>query len=461
MTDISVWLVRNTYIMIFVAIPYILSYAIAKKYAPNDFYNMGKLILFGFVIPFRPEVLISFSHKRVIGEAAASLTAIRQNYPELVKDIGQMKFNTFFEANTVLSLGQVIFIIWITGFASVMLYHLVKHVVFMKMVKRWSADISDQRILTVLSEMKELLEIKSQFQVKYCACISSPILLRIINPVILLPNALLDDRQLSFILHHELIHFKRKDLFYKWMLVTAVAVNWFNPMIYLFSKTFTFYGEISCDEIVTEHMSEARRNLYSLTIIGLAAERAKFNSVFSTSFYGGKEGMKKRIYSIMKPSKKRLGYGLFAVCFSLILSSGTVFASMPDSGNRIYDGQKQQIKRITDEEIRKEMEVSFSEVFSNEFHEEDFPGMIITYDEDGIPVVSDPNNAAQKRAVYASVKAYKGGFYSSSDCSADSLVFYIPQGYRVEVLDSASYTDIAKVSYAGSTGYMKKSELKF
>lgn len=106
------------------------------------------------------------------------------------------------------------------------------------------------------------------------------------------------------------------------------------------------------------------------------------------------------------------------------------------------------------------MAEAFSEVFDNEFHEEDFPGMIITYDEDGIPIVTDPN-VPDYRAVFATGRYEKNGFYSSSDCDSESLVFYILKGQKVEVTDSAYSTKVAKVKYAGATGYMKKGELKF
>ena len=58
------------------------------------------------------------------------------------------------------------------------------------------------------------------------------------------------------------------------------------------------------------------------------------------------------------------------------------------------------------------MTEAFSEVFGNEFDKNNFPGMIITYDESGVPIVTDPD-APQKSAVYAGGKYEINGFYSS------------------------------------------------
>lgn len=461
MIDVMAQLVRNNYTLTLISVLYILSCFFVKCYAPKDFYNMGKLILLGFLVPLRPVILISFHEKKVLGEAFTNISALQHSFSELVEEAGQKKINAAFAEDAIFSLEQIIFVVWAFGAVSMVLYCFIKHMLFLKVTKRWSSDVTDPKILIAITELKKKLGINSDLQVRYCACISSPMLMQSVNPVILLSENIYTEQELRLVLHHEMIHYKRNDLLYKLMLMFAVAVNWFNPIIYLFSKVFTYYGEISCDEIVTENMDEIGRDQYIRTIIDMAAKKSIFNTIFSSSFYGGKEGMKKRIYSIMNISKKRLGHGIFAVCLSLILCSGTVFAAAPNAEEIRNDRDIQQVKIITEEDIVKEIEKSFSEVYSNEFNEKDFPGMIITYDENGIPIVSDPNNISQKRAVYASVKAYKGGFYSSSDCSSDSLVFYILKGYQVEVLDSASYTDVVKVSYAGSTGYMKKSELKF
>ena len=45
----------------------------------------------------------------------------------------------------------------------------------------------------------------------------------------------------------------------------------------------------------------------------------------------------------------------------------------------------------TNEDIDREMTEAFSEVFGNEFDKNNFPGMIITYDESGVPIVTDPD----------------------------------------------------------------------
>jgi beta-lactamase regulating signal transducer with metallopeptidase domain len=42
--------------------------------------------------------------------------------------------------------------------------------------------------------------------------------------------------ELRFILMHELVHCKRKDLYYKFLILIAISMHWFNPIAYLIAS---------------------------------------------------------------------------------------------------------------------------------------------------------------------------------------------------------------------------------
>lgn len=153
----------------------------------------------------------------------------------------------------------------------------------------------------------------------------------------------------------------------------------------------------------------------------------------------------------MKKLKKTI-----AICLTvmlLLLSSGSVLAGTSQTA------QENPYNIITSEEIDGRMRISFSEKFKSEFDETDFPGMTITYTEDGVPIVYDPNERTERQGVFAVGRYSKNGFYTDSACT--NLLFYVLKDAEVEVIDSAATTTVAKVKYANSTGYMKKAELKF
>ncbi|MDO4293559.1 MAG: M56 family metallopeptidase [Eubacteriales bacterium] len=414
-----------------------------KNYFAEDFYDVGKIILFGFLIPFRPRVTVmslkGFSGPKSTVNLQKTITAM---YTEHFESDGRAVLPTV-TGSTV----NIIFLIWLLGFLVVLFYQLIKYVRFKSMLRRWSEDFSEVQIVKIFQEMKKEFGINSELRLKKCACISGPMLIQLSDPVILLTDHPVTGEDLKLILRHEMIHLKRKDLWFRWALLLAAAVNWFNPVIYIFSGVFNDFCELSCDEKVTENMSESGKYRYSMILIHLAGRYSKQGTLFSAFSRGGKGYMKKRLYSIMNTTKKKFGPAVLMICILSVLCAGTAFAASPNWK--------------TDEEIQKEMEEAFSEVFSNEFNEDDFPGMIITYDEKGIPIVLDPNPPAMKEGVYATGRYEKNGFYSSSDCASSNLVFYILKGQQVEVLDSSYTTAAAKVKYAGATGYMKKTKVKF
>lgn len=52
---------------------------------------------------------------------------------------------------------------------------------------------------------------------------------------------------LYFILKHELIHYKQKDLWYKLLLLMAQVIHWFNPLVYIMVEQAEQDLEARCD----------------------------------------------------------------------------------------------------------------------------------------------------------------------------------------------------------------------
>lgn len=55
-----------------------------------------------------------------------------------------------------------------------------------------------------------------------------------------------------FLLKHELVHLKRKDVYWKLLFVAANAFHWFNPLIWVMHREAVVDLELSCDERVLE-----------------------------------------------------------------------------------------------------------------------------------------------------------------------------------------------------------------
>ena len=121
----------------------------------------------------------------------------------------------------------------------------------------------------VLLEVRNTLKIKRPIKVRLSKKISSPMLVGTIKPTVYLPCKSLDEERLRMIFLHELTHYKRGDLFYKWLSLFVNAVHWFNPLAYLLSANINEACEVSCDMVVTEDMTKEEQNFYIGTILDL------------------------------------------------------------------------------------------------------------------------------------------------------------------------------------------------
>ncbi|MGM0213552.1 M56 family metallopeptidase [Enterococcus sp. AZ109] len=419
------------------------------KFSPKFFYYLSVALLFGFAIPFRVK-LQSFLVGRTVNPS--KVVSFQENLATAVQE------NTVLETGKWYSMVEPVFTCWLIVAALILLYSVAQHVKVTRTLKRW-IDLDDQ----MLSEMGSSTNIK----MVRCTCIATPMLVQLDEPTILLPDEDYSPEELALILQHEEIHFLRKDWLLRGVMIFAVALHWFNPLVYVLAHQMTKWCEISCDEQVTKDLSRAERYKYA-DIILKTVRRQSQQSMLSSLLSDGKHELKQRLSFIVEAKKRPFNSGGLIICLLLILggstaislptsaaTGGSIDISIPES-EEIDVGEYQ-----TEAEREAELETAMSEVFSNEFKESDFAGMLISYDRKGVPIVRDPNEAERNPAIFAKTKKRLVGFYSTFDCDEDSLCFQVERGSVVEVTDSAYYYKAAKVKYAGKSGYMKSSTITF
>jgi len=196
-------------------------------------------------------------------------------------------------------------------------------------VNRWSQDVDDADILRIFNNTKADLHIYKSIPIKSCACIKTPMVVGLLRPVVLLPQVTFAQDELPLILKHELVHIKRKDLWYKTLMLSTLAIHWFNPVIHLAVRSVLNLCEISCDEEVLKGIGSKERARYGESVIGTARNRGAYKTALSTNFYSGTKGMKKRIYAMMDMSKKRFSPVLFMAVVMVTMCGTTAFALSP------------------------------------------------------------------------------------------------------------------------------------
>ena len=300
----------------------------SKKYAAAWWYYTWLIVVIGLVIPLRPKFGAAFIQiQRADPQQPSPVNQLITEYTGTV----EMTDTFVFLPNSVnqsmsISWPQWAGLVWIAGMAAFFLFHLFRHYQFMKLVKRWGRDTSDPCLLSILQQVQIDRRISKQVKLKICPLVTSPMMIGFINPVILLPQHSFSSDELKFILTHELIHFSRKDVWYNAAILTARAIHWFNPVVHLMARAISVHCEASCDEAVIKNASLEDRRRYGEMIIGVVRNQSKMKTAFSTTFYGGKKGMKNRLFSIMDESRKRKNVAVLCLVLTGTLVSGVVFA---------------------------------------------------------------------------------------------------------------------------------------
>ena len=101
--------------------------------------------------------------------------------------------------------------------------------------------------------------------------IGTPFVLGLIRPRIYLPATLREE--LPYILAHERHHIRRGDHIWRLLAFLALALHWFNPLVW---AAFLLSGkdmEMSCDEAVVKRLGEGIRADYSASLLSLATGR--------------------------------------------------------------------------------------------------------------------------------------------------------------------------------------------
>ena len=161
---------------------------------------------------------------------------------------------------------------------------------------------------------------------------SSPFMVGVIKPTLVLPTRNLTDKQLNNILRHEMTHLRRHDILYKWLVVLVKCLHWFNPMIWAAAKQIDAECEISCDMAVTRSMNRDEEMSYIDTILSLLPVRQSKRLSITTQMAGSKRMLERR-FMMMKTKRttSKLVSAVSAAVAAAMLST-TVFAGGVLSG---------------------------------------------------------------------------------------------------------------------------------
>ena len=166
----------------------------------------------------------------------------------------------------------------------------------------------------ILEAWKENHPLKRSLSIRQTETIAAPLSYGVIRPVILMPKNTewKNIYQLRYVLEHEYVHIRRLDMLTKLIMIAAVCIHWFNPLVWVMYILFNRDLELSCDETVVRRFGMDIKSVYATALISMEEKKSGLTPLCN-SF--SKNAIEERIRAIMKIKKT----SKFAVIISAVL----------------------------------------------------------------------------------------------------------------------------------------------
>lgn len=286
-----------------------------KPFIKNRFskaiqYYLWLIVIVRLILPFSIEnsAIDNLLHTRqsniTIGSisnsansASPQLVALDPNSPSLKHNDGSSDYAA---VSSKYGLKEIVVSIWIFGVITAFLTNFIGYVSFLKKLNAGNKQPYEDEIQLLNS----LLSMKKDVKLIRNSYVSTPMLIGIKNPVIIIPDIDFSKVQLKNVLLHEIAHLKRHDIKVKWMIMIASSLHWFNPLIYIIKREINHACELACDEAVIKSFNGLEKQCYGDTLISMASERKYSAGVLQATMSEEKKTMKERLVAIMNYKQK-------------------------------------------------------------------------------------------------------------------------------------------------------------
>ena len=208
--------------------------------------------------------------------------------------------------------------VWLIGAIALMLLNVLRYI---------RLNIKIRKNSEVISCPETRAYTDRKINVRVWENVASPFITGIFRPMLILPKTELSEEQLHNMLRHEMTHFKRHDILYKWFAEFVKCVHWFNPISWYVSKQIASECEISCDMSVTKNMTDSEEMSYVSTILSLLPTGKSKQLPLTTQMASSKKFLKRRFIMIKNKKTTSRFMSVLSAVIAVVMLSTTVFAS--------------------------------------------------------------------------------------------------------------------------------------
>ena len=307
----------------------ILSLLLGKRFLKNKIsrqwqYYIWIAVVLRLLLPFGPEVSLLGKTYQAVGQAVTQTAFSPQQQPPVNTLEGTPAPAAILEpdietANSPEEDGEAVRLfrdigallinhaglIWLAAALGLLIRRITIYQGFIRYIRAGLTPVSDTEILDRLSIAAEQAGVKKPVELCVNPLIASPLLIGFFRPCIILPNADIPEKNFQYIVLHEMTHYKRRDMFYKWLVQTAVCLHWFNPLVHLMSREITKACEFSCDEAVLVKAGYGGAQDYGKTLLDAMVAVGQYReNPGAVTLSENKQLLKERLGAIMNFKQK-------------------------------------------------------------------------------------------------------------------------------------------------------------
>lgn len=321
------------------------------KFTAQWKYLVWLMLSLSLLIPVRMPAELSVFHLPV-NETVQKLSESRisQSVPQSTPDVRDTgadltsrSQNTAFSGNVhkagaSVSVFSIFLTLWLAIAVLKLIWEAAAYRISMKNLKRMSLPVYNPVTLRVYSSVYRLKGIPNPPKLMQNAGLSTPLLTGLLKTELYLPAVGYTAEELKLIFHHELSHYRRRDLWYKMLLRICATVYWFNPFLRIMLKEADNDIENLCDTNVIRHCTVKDHRLYRRLLLRTAAIENHVPYV-TASLNDSTMVLKDRLLYMLnlKHLKRNLLPGIVLTVLLIATNTFIAFSAATDSSGALTD----------------------------------------------------------------------------------------------------------------------------
>lgn len=220
-----------------------------------------------------------------------------------------------------------LWLVWLVGALALLIRKATAYQSLVRCLRAGWEPVDGPALLDRAAEIGAEIGVKRPVELYVNPLAASPMLLGGRNPRVVLPAAEMPEEDFRFVLLHELTHYRRRDVLYKWLVQMTVCVHWFNPLVHWMGREVERTGELSCDEAVLRRLNGAERRAYGDALLRTVSTGGGYRAVLPSPMLGaeGKQ-LKERLETIMSFKKTGKLSAVLAVLLAAVLGTAAAAA---------------------------------------------------------------------------------------------------------------------------------------